>query len=162
MKKVIRLLGATLVVVSLNSCTGDDVPSDGAIEFTQKNLEGVYKFQKATVPIAVDLDNDGITNTNLLLELGKSCVWDNTWKFAGPSMYLDDIGIKCDPNGSVRILDESITLDKNTKTIIFDSGDTEPYTNVELSIVNGLKTMSFQFEDKRLKQKRSYTIIQVK
>lgn len=162
MKKIIRLLGVTLVLVSLNSCSKDDVPVDGTIELTQKNLVGLYKIQKLTVPVAVDIDNDGKTNTNLLLETGNSCVWDNTWEFNGPSMYINDAGTKCDPAGNVRILDESFTLDMTNKKITFDSGDTKPYTNIQLSVSNGLKLISFETEDTRLKQTRSFTLVEVK
>ncbi len=162
MKKIIRLLGVTLVLVSLNSCSKDDVPADGTIELTQKNLVGVYKIQKLTVPVAVDIDNDGKTNTNLLLETGKSCVWDNNWEFNGPSMYIKDAGTKCDPTGPLVILDESFTLDNTNKKITFASGDTKPYTNIQLSISNGLKILSFETEDTNIKQTRSIVLIEVK
>lgn len=163
MKKIIRLLGVTLVLVSLNSCSKDDVPVDGTVELTQKNLIGLYKIQKVTVPIAVDLDGDGTSNTNLLLETGRNCVWDNTWEFAGPSMYINDAGTKCDPAGKVRILDESFKIDATTKIITFASGDTKPYNNVQLSTSNGLKLISFETEDNTsLKQIRSFTLVEVK
>lgn len=161
MKKIIRLLGVTLVLVSLNSCSKDDVPSDGAIELTQKNLEGTYKIEKLTVPVAVDVDNDGKTNTNLLLETGKSCVWDNNWEFGGPSMFIKEAGIKCDPNGSAIILDESITIDIPNKIIKFDSGSTQSYNNVQISMVSGVKKISFETLDTSLSQTKSFVLSKI-
>lgn len=161
MKKLVRILGLSVVIgLSFVSCTKDEI-KDGDLEGTQKNLEGTYKIKSISVPVAVDLDNDGVKNTNLLLENGKICVWDNIWKFGGPSMFIKDSGIKCDVSSPDILLDESFEFNSSTRIISFLSGDTSSYTDVEIIIVSGKKEINFKTVDKTLNQIRSYTLIQI-
>ena len=96
MKKIVRTLGVVLVLV-LASCTKEDV-IDNTPEVTPQNITGDYSYNVVLVDNAVDIDNDGKKNTNLMFETGKECVWDNIWKFTETNVTLYEKGIKCDNN----------------------------------------------------------------
>lgn len=170
MKKFIRVLGVTLSLVVLASCTsngGEDTdPNAGQTVTTNiATLIGSYKYEAALVQVAVDLDKDGKYSNNLMTEKGQECTWDNVFEFKADNAILTDKGALCDPTGSAIIFDSKYTLDVATKTLkTYDKNGIEEETFTDVSIrydYNGIKHIRFDIYDTELKQNVTYNFIKI-
>lgn len=163
MKKIIRVLGVTLSLVVLASCTneGEDPAKNQDTTLETTTLTNKYKYQAALVPQGVDLDKDGIFNQNLMNENVNQCVWDNIVEFKGERFTLTDKGSVCDPTASDIIVDAKYILDKENGIIkLYDNtgAEIERFNNVRFYFNDDEKTLKFDIYDTTLKQNVSYSL----
>lgn len=121
MKKIIRILGITLSLVVLASCTdkGEDGSADTTLSVS--NLKGTYKYTGISVAKAVDLNKDGVFNNDLEKENFKPCLYDNTIEITDTQYTFQMKGIQCDPSETNLVF--TYTLDKTAEKIsLFDNG----------------------------------------
>ena len=78
MKKLVRILGVTLTLLVLASCSKDEVDGSPDTTLSVSNLKGTYKYTGMSVEKAVDLNGDGFENNDLSKENYKECLYDNT------------------------------------------------------------------------------------
>ena len=62
MKKIVRILGITLSLLVLASCSKDD-NNDPDTGITEGNLKGTYNYTSVSVQEAVDLNGDKVVST---------------------------------------------------------------------------------------------------
>ena len=65
------------------------------VQVLEPKLTGLYKYNSAIVPVAVDLDGNGVFNTDLTKESGEECVWDNYWDWNDSEVVLAEGDITC-------------------------------------------------------------------
>lgn len=164
MKKIIRTLGLSLVLaLAVTSCTKDDNETNNQdTTLNMSTLSNIYIYEVALVPVAVDLDKDGIKNQNLMVEKINQCTWDNVLEFKGDRFTITDIGILCDTNNTgTIILDAKYVLDINSGTIkLYDNNSIliETLTNVKFYYNDDVKVFKFDLYDSNLKQTVSYSL----
>lgn len=164
MKKIIRVLGVTLSLVVLASCStneGEEEELAGKPLTTNiTNLVGNYTISAVIAPIPVDKDKDGKANYNLLEEKGDECVWDNIFGFTESNLIITDKGMICDPTASSIIMEDKYTLDIEKKTLkTYDSNGKLLITFTDVNIeydLSGEKTINFVNYDDVLKQYLTY------
>lgn len=167
MKKIIRVLGVTLSLVVLASCSKGDEPDPNAGQTVTTDIAtliGTYKYEAALVQVAVDLDKDGKSSNNLMTEKGQECTWDNVFEFKADNVILTDKGVLCDPTGSAIIFDSKYTLDVATKTLKrYENGIVkETFTDVSIRYdYNGIKHIRFDIYDTYLKQNVTYNFVKI-
>jgi PBP1b-binding outer membrane lipoprotein LpoB len=115
MKKIVRILGITLSVLVLASCSNDDEVNNALPEVTPSSLEGSYKVSIAVVDNAVDTNNDGFSSQNLLLEGYNSCGYDDIIEISKTSFSVIKKGVSCNDNEKNEIFE--FKLDEATKTL---------------------------------------------
>lgn len=163
MKKIIRVLGVTLSLVVLASCSneGEDPTKNQDTTLETTTLANKYKYQAALVTQAVDLDKDGTFSNNLMNENVNQCVWDNIIEFKGDRFTLTDKGSMCDPTSSEVIVDAKYALDKDKGVIkLYDNtgAEIERFNNVRFYFNDDEKTLKFDIYDSTLKQDVSYSL----
>lgn len=159
MKKIIRILGLTLVLgMSLASCTKE-------VEILEPTLTGTYKYKSVIVSQAVDLDKDGFANNDLMKEKVKECVWDNTWQYQGNKATLRAGETLCDPSEADSanvIVTVDYIYDKTSKTIkfMYSGGSSELMENVKIGFTSDQKqSLSFELWDSKLSQIVTYNLV---
>jgi hypothetical protein len=162
MKKIIRILGISLVLV-LASCTPQETEIDTTPEVTPQSISGEYTYNVVLVANGVDIDGDGKTNTNLMNEKGKECVWDNTWVFTESKVTFYEKGSKCEVNSPDIILTAKYEYDKNkgTITIIDEAGKIVDVLNdvlLEYEDYSKQTNLSFSTFEKDLNQSVRYVL----
>ena len=68
MKKIVRILGVTLTLLVLASCSKDEGDGSPDTTLSVSNLKGTYKYTGMSVEKAVDLNGDGDSNNDLSKE----------------------------------------------------------------------------------------------
>lgn len=161
MKKIIRILGMSLVLV-LASCTNDESGSDPDTTLEVATLKGIYKYQAVGVANAVDLNADGVFNNDLSKEGYNSCGFDNTIEITDTQYSFQMKGTSCDP--SEANLTFTYTLDKANEMItLFQNGQNAgEITNVKFNSFDGTKTYEYQVYNNTLKQNVYYVMEAVK
>lgn len=95
MKKIAAL---TLVAFALLSCSGDD-------DNDNVSLTGTWKLTSATLPEAVDFNNDGTLSTDVIAETG--CLHNSTITFtddvASAIVDMQTLNIRQQSNGSYTV-----------------------------------------------------------
>ena len=153
MKKFIRVLGVTLSLVVLASCSKDDDqgvnPSE---EVTETNLKGVYTYQAVNVQTAVDLNKDGIFNNDLFKEGYKTCTLDNQLEITEMNYSFIMKGTSCGVDEKNLIF--TYKLDKVEKTItLFENGnEAGKISGIEFKNELGIKTYAYKVFDANLNQ----------
>ncbi len=152
MKKFIRVLGVTLSLVVLASCSTDDAASEPTKEISESNLKGTYIYQTVNVKDAVDLNKDGVFNNDLFKEGYKTCTLDNQLEITETNYNFIMKGSTCAPDE--KNLNFTYKLDKAAKTItLFENGqESGKVENVEFYNGNDLKTYEYQVYDSNLEQ----------
>lgn len=163
MKKFLRILGVTLSLVVLSSCSneGEDPTKNQDTTLEPTTLTNKYKYESALVLEAVDLDQDGILNQNLMNENVNQCVWDNILEFRGERFIITENGIVCDVTSPEVILDAKYILDEANGIIkLYDD------TGAEIERLNNVrfyfntadeKTLKFEIYDTTLNQTVFYS-----
>lgn len=164
MKKFIRVLGVTLSLVVLASCTPEENEIDTTPEVTPQSITGEYTYNVVLVASGVDTDGDGKTNTNLMNETGKECVWDNIWSFKESTVTLYEKGAKCDASSPDILLNGTYEYNKTTKKLTIKDSQ----TGVEVDVLEDVlleyddyskqTNLSFSVYDKDLKQSVRYVL----
>lgn len=159
MKKIIRILGLTLVLgMSLASCTKE-------VEILEPTLTGTYKYKSVIVSNPVDLDKDGLANNDLIKERGKECTWDNTWQYQGNKATLGGGETLCSPDeaDSYNVIGSfDYIYDKTSRTIkiMYSGGSSEVLENVKIGFTADQKqSLSFDLWDSKLSQLVTYNLV---
>ncbi len=156
MKKIIRVLGVTLSLVVLASCSKDDDASEPTKEISESNLKGIYTYQAVSVKDAVDLNKDGTFNNDLKKEGYKTCTLDNQLQITETNYSFIMKGTSCGPDEKDLIF--TYKLDKATKTItLFENGlEAGKVEEIEFANELGVKTYKYLIFDNNLKQNVVY------
>lgn len=164
MKKIIRVLGVTLSLVVLASCTPNENEIDTTPEVTPQSITGEYTYNVVLVANGVDTDGDGKTNTNIMNETGKECVWDNVWTFTESAVTLYEKGVKCDASSPEILLSGTYEYNKATKKLTIKDSQ----TGVEVDVLEDVlleyddyskqTNLSFSVFDKDLEQSVRYVL----
>ncbi|CAA9202225.1 hypothetical protein [Flavobacterium collinsii] len=151
MKKNIRKIGILMITFSLMACTKE-------VDVLEPKLAGSYKIKSIITDLPVDLDNDGVANTDMSKEKDRGyCRFDDTFSFNnGKGIWADGFDI-C--SNALEPSDDyfNYIFDKTKKTIsmeIFpDKGQKEPerleLTDVFVSYRDGKQALKFSFYDER-------------
>lgn len=163
MKNTVKTLVLALAVsVSITSCSNEE-EANPTPEVTINNIVGNYSYNVVLVANAVDLDEDGNTNTNLMKEAGKECVWDNNWVFTKTDVTLFEKEIKCDTDSPEILLKGKYSLNTDEK-IITITGDNDEVLEIlndvliEYDDFSGITYLSFSQYDSDLKQSIRYVL----
>ena len=153
MKKIVRILGVTLTLLVLASCSKDEGDGSPDTTLSVSNLKGTYKYTGMSVETAVDLNKDGVFNNDLFMEGYKSCTLDNQLEISETQYNFILKGTSCYPDE--KNLNFTYKLDKTAKTItLFENGvESGKVENIDFYNSNGLKTYEYQVYDTNLKQK---------
>ena len=110
MKKIVRILGVTLTLLVLASCSKDEGDGSPDTTLSVSNLKGTYKYTGMSVEKAVDLNGDGVFNNDLSKENYKECLYDNTIEITDTQYTFQMKGAQCDPSETNLVF--TYTLDK--------------------------------------------------
>lgn len=160
MKKIIRILGLTLVLGMSASCTKE-------VEILEPTLTGTYKYKYVIVSQAVDLDKDGLASIDLMKEKGKECTWDNTWQYQGNKATLRAGETLCSPDeaDSANVIGSfDYIYDKTSRTIkiMYSGGSSEVLENVKIGFTADQKqSLSFDLWDSKLSQLVTYNLVSI-
>lgn len=134
---------AVLICSFMISCTKE-------VQVLEPKLTGLYKYNSAIVPVAVDLDGNGVFNTDLTKESGEECVWDNYWDWNDSEVVLAEGDITCGTSSAMAVAPYVFDQKNKTITIKNSEGSGQLLTNVKLGYDNNYKqTLSFtHFENK--------------
>jgi hypothetical protein len=132
MKKIIRLLGVTLLFAS---CTKE-------IEILEPNLIGQYKYTSVIVSVPLDLNKDGQFEYDLIKE--NPCGWDNNWQIQESKVILREGKKECgetgaDENGVIGSFDYTYNKNQKTITIFYEGGSTEVLKDVKIGYTSDEK-----------------------
>jgi hypothetical protein len=161
MKKIVRILGVTLSLIVLASCSKDDDnnPDTG---LSEGNLKGTYSYTAVSVQEAVDLNGDGVKNNDLKKEGYKACTLDNLIEITEKNYSFINQGTQCSSSETNLVF--TYTLDKTAKkiTLFLNGENSGELTNIEFFDFNGSKTYQYQVYDADLKQNVVYGMTAVK
>ncbi|WP_374174552.1 hypothetical protein [Flavobacterium tructae] len=151
MKKNIRKIAMLIITFSVLACSKE-------IEVLEPKLAGTYKIKSIITDLPVDLDKDGVANTDMSKEKDRGyCRFDDTFSFNNGSKGIWADGSDICSN-ALEPSDEDFNYihDKAKKTIsmeIFHKGQKEPegleLTDVFISYRDGKQTLKFSFYDER-------------
>jgi hypothetical protein len=157
MKKSKIILGIVLFIsVLISSCTKE-------FQILEPKLPGLYNYKSAIVPIAVDLDGNGVFNTDLTKESGEECVWDNYWDWNDSEVVLAEGDITCGTSPDMAVA--PYVYDPKNKTITIKNSESTGnlLTNVKLGYSDNYKqTLSFTHFENKYNQNVTYYFEQVK
>lgn len=161
MKKIVRILGITLSLLVLASCSKDD-NNDPDTGITEGNLKGTYNYTSVSVQEAVDLNGDGVKNNDLKKEGYKICTLDNQVAITEKNYSFILQGTSCSSSETGLVF--TYTLDKTAKkiTLFLDGQNAGELTNIEFFDFNGTKTYQYTAYDADLKQNVVYGMTAVK
>lgn len=155
------LLLFSLSIIILSCDEGDDADS---IELSVNNITGAYYYRSVKAKTAVDLDDDGIANTELLQETGRVCIYDNTITFEGNYFSVVSEGEKCEDDEENIIYQANyfIHISDPLITLTDESGNFEDqFTKVKLYLKsNGEKVLEFDAYDSGMDQTLHYVFIE--
>lgn len=157
MKKSKIILGIVLFIsVLISSCTKE-------FQILDPKLTGLYKYNSAIVPVAVDLDGNGVFNTDLTKESGEECVWDNYWDWNDSEVVLAEGGTPCGTSPAMAVAPYVYDPKNKTITIKNSEGTGNLLTNVKLGYSDNYKqTLSFTHFENKYNQNVTYYFEQVK
>ncbi|OXA65934.1 hypothetical protein B0A67_23930 [Flavobacterium aquidurense] len=155
MKKIIRVLGVTLSVLVLVSCSKDE-NNDPTTEVTESNLKGTYKYTSVSVQEAVDLNGDGVKNNDLKKEGYRTCTLDNNLEITETNYSFIMKGVSCSADETSLVFTYKLNKDEKTITLYDKGVFAGEITKVDFYNFNGLKTYNYQVYDDNLKQNVAY------
>ena len=156
MKKVIRILGVTLSVLVLASCSKDDEPDNSLPVVTPSSLSGSYKVTGAVVATPIDTNKDGYF-TNYLLEDGyNACGFDNTIEITQTTFSIIKKGVSCTTDEKNEIYEYK--FNQTSKTIdLYENGKViETITSVHFN--DDPKILLYRRYDPILKQEIAFNL----
>ena len=129
----------------------------------EPKLPGLYNYKSAIVPIAVDLDGNGVFNTDLIKESGEECVWDNYWDWNDSEVVLAEGGTPCGTSPAIAVAPYVYDPKNKTITIKNSEGTGQLLTNVKLGYSdNSKQTLSFTHFENKYNQNVTYYFEQAK
>lgn len=152
MKKYKIILGIALFIsVLISSCTKE-------VQVLEPKLTGLYNYKSAIVPIAVDLDGNGVFNTDLIKESGEECVWDNYWDWKDDGeVVLAEGGAPYGTSPAMAVAPYVYDSKNKTITIKNSHGTGHLLTNVKLGYSdNSKQTLSFTHFENKYNQNVTY------
>jgi hypothetical protein len=160
MKKIIRVLGITLVLVAMGSCSkDDDNGGSGPIVVEKSNLIGKYKITEAIVAKAIDSNGDGVTNNDLLKEGYNACIYDNLMEITEINLNYIMQGKVCEATETQQTNTYVISGDKKTISVFKDDKLVETLNSIELDKNSaGKSELYFNKFDDTLKQDIYFTL----
>lgn len=161
MKKIIRILGVTLSVLVLTSCSKDDEPDNNLPVVSPSSLAGSYKVSIAVVGTAVDTNKDGFASQNLLEEGYNSCKFDNIIEISQTTFSFINKGVSCNADEKNVIYDYK--FDQTAKTLdLYENGTIiETIKGVYLQNENGTKELIYERYDSVLKQDIAFKLSKI-
>lgn len=161
MKKIVRILGVTLSLIVLASCSKDDDnnPDTGV---TESNLKGTYSYTSVSVQEAVDLNGDSVKNNDLKKEGYKICTLDNLIEITEKNYSFVLQGTQCSTSETPMTFTYKLDKEKKSITLFLDGQNAGELTNIEFFDFNGTKTYQYQAYDADLKQNVVYGMTAVK
>lgn len=148
MKKIIRILGVTLSLLVLTSCSKDDEPDNNLPVVTPSSLVGSYKVTFATVNnLQLDTNKDGYFTSDLLVDGYNACTFDNTIEITPTTYAIIKKGVSCAADEKNEIYEYK--LDEKLKTIeLIQNGKVlETLKQVYLLEENGTKKIQYEIFD---------------
>jgi hypothetical protein len=161
MKKIVRILGITLSVLVLASCSKDD-NNDPDTSVTEGNLKGSYVYTSVNVQNAVDLNGDGVKNNDLKKEGFRTCTLDNELQITETNYAFIMKGVKCADSETDLVFTYKLNKEAKTITLYLDGQKAGEITNIEFVDFNGSKTYQYQSYDDELKQNIVYGMTAIK
>ena len=161
MKKIIRVLGLTLSLLIISSCSNDD-DNNPSTEVTESNLKGTYKYTSASVQTAVDLNGDGVFNNDLTKEGYRTCTLDNNLEITETNYSFIMKGTSCSSDETSLVFTYKLNKDEKIITLYEKGVSAGEITKVEFFNFNGLKTYNYQVYDDKLKQNVAYGMEAIK
>jgi hypothetical protein len=161
MKKIIRILGLSLVV-SFASCSKDE-PATTTTEPVALELKGIYKYKNVLNPNPTDIDGDGTINVDIMKEVGRQCEWDNTLEFRDTELINTNKALKCSPTEQ-EVVTSKYIYDKSAATItVTDSNGKvlKTYLKVKIETTTTGKTLQMESLDKELNQNLTYIFVSI-
>jgi hypothetical protein len=162
MKKIVRILGVTLSLTVLVSCSKDDDNNGPDTNVTESNLKGTYAYTSVSVKDAVDLNGDGISNNDLKKEGYKTCTLDNLVEITEKNYSFILQGTECSENETNLLFTYKLNKDTKVLTLFLDGQNAGEITNIEYYEFNGTKRYQYQSYDDNLKQNVVYGMTSVK
>ena len=161
MKKIIRVLGVTLSLVVLASCSTNEGDGSPDTTLNVSNLKGTYKYTGMSVEKAVDLNGDGVFNNDLSKENYKECLYDNTIEITDTQYTFQMKGAQCDPSETNLVF--TYTLDKTAEKItLFENGQNAgEITSVKFYSFSGVKTYEYRVYNNTLQQDIVYGMVAI-
>jgi len=160
MKKIVRILGITLSILVLASCSNDDDNGNGPVVVEKSNLIGKYQITGAIVANAIDSNGDGVSNNDLLKEGYNACTFDNLMEITETNINYIMQGKVCDANETNLSYTYVISGDKKTITVSKDGKLIETLKSVELDKnTAGKSELYFNKYDDTLKQDVYFTLL---
>ena len=161
MKKIVRILGVTLTLLVLASCSKDEGDGSPDTTLSVSNLKGTYKYTGMSVENDVDLNGDGFKNNDLSKEKYKECSFDNTIEITETQYTFQMKGVQCDPSETNLVF--TYTLDKTAEKIyLFENGQPAgEIKNVKYNNFAGVKTYEYRVYNNTLKQDIVYGMVAI-
>ena len=161
MKKIIRVLGVTLSLVVLASCSTNEGDGSPDTTLNVSNLKGTYKYTGMSVEKAVDLNGDGVFNNDLSKENYKECLYDNTIEITDTQYTFQMKGAQCHPSETNLVF--TYTLDKTAEKItLFENGQNAgEITSVKFYSFSGVKTYEYRVYNNTLQQDIVYGMVAI-
>ncbi|WP_289057621.1 hypothetical protein [uncultured Flavobacterium sp.] len=155
MKKIVRILGITLSVVVLGistvSCSKDD-DNNNLPGTNTSTLSGSYKVSVAIVDTAVDTNNDGKSNQDLLIEGYNACGFDDEIEITDKTFSIIRKGVSCSADEKNEVYEYK--YDDKTKNLdLYVNGKiVETLKGAYIENDNNVKKLFYDRYDEVLKQ----------
>lgn len=162
MKKLVRVLGVTLVLLAMGSCSKDDSEIDNTLPVvTPSSLAGSYKVAIAVVGTPVDTNKDGFSSQDLLLEGYNSCGFDNIIEISQNTFSVIKKGVSCNADEKDEI--NEYKFDEKAKTLdLYANGKViETIKGVYLQNDNNKKELMYERHDSFLNQTIYFKLIKL-
>lgn len=161
MKKLIRVLGVTLSLLVLASCTDEnegDGKSASDTVVTEANLKGVYTYVAVSVHNAVDLNKDGVFNNNLVKEGYETCTLDNQLVITETNYSYIMKGTSCGYGEKDLVFTYKLDKVANTITLYENGNDVGQISVLEYKKELDVKSYVFKVFDANLNQDVFYVM----
>lgn len=157
MKKIIRILGVTLSLVVLASCSKDN--DNGSLpEVSPSSISGTYKIVTAGVPVPVDFNKDKIFNGDLFQEDYNICNFDNHITISAKTFTDVKKGVACVKDETDVVYDYVLDVPAKTLKLYKNGVLVETFTDVVKYLEN---TLQYDRFDPVLKQKVFFQLTKV-
>lgn len=161
MKKIVRILGVTLSLLVLASCSKDDEPDNNLPSVNPSSLSGSYKVTFAGVDTAVDTNKDGFSSQDLLLEGYNSCGFDNTIQISQTTFSVIKNGVSCNADEKNEIYEYKFNADQKILELYENGKVIETLKQIYLLNDNNKKVLEYERYDSVLKQKIYFSLTKI-
>lgn len=120
MKKIVRILGISLVVASIVSCSKDDVDNSLPTVSTS-TVAGTYSYAIAVTQTPFDYNKDGVLSQDLFAEGYNACGLDDQIVITETSYTILKKGVACNVGEKNEVYEYK--LDETLKTLtLYENG----------------------------------------